>query len=83
MMTFQIRWVLLAATAALVGCTSQEQIARQDAIPPYPEPYRAQLQQEFLLMADKEAAQNDHLDAKRFSIALLKPLAPSRSILTN
>ena len=66
MMTFQMRWVLLAATAALVGCTSQEQIERQDAIPPYPEPYRAQLQQEFLLMADKEAAQNDHLDAKRF-----------------
>lgn len=65
-MAFHLRWVLFAAVAGLVGCTSQEQIERLDAIPPYPEPYRAQLQQEFMLMADKEAAQNDHLDAKRF-----------------
>jgi OmpA-OmpF porin, OOP family len=66
MMAFQMRWVLLAAKAALVGCTSQEQIERQDAISQYPEPCRTQLQQEFLLMANKEAAQNDRLDAKRF-----------------
>ena len=64
-MAVHLRWVLFAAVAGLVGCTSQEQIERLDAIPPYSEPYRAQLQQESMLMADKEEAQNDHLDAKR------------------
>ncbi len=48
-----MRWAALAAAVALAGCTSQEQIERQDVVPPYPEPYRAQLQKEFRLMADK------------------------------
>lgn len=59
-------WAVLGVIVMLSACTSRNQIQRQDAIPPYPEPYRAQLQQEFLMLADREAARNDHLDAKRF-----------------
>lgn len=59
-------WAVLGIAAFLSACTSRDQINRHDAIPPYPEPYRAQLQKEFLMLADREAAQNDHLDAKRF-----------------
>lgn len=57
---------LFALVLVLQACTSREDIAERAAIPPYPEPYRAALQQEFRLLADREAAQNDHRDAKRF-----------------
>ena len=53
-------------SALLAGCTSREEIALEAAIPPYPDPYRASLQKELRLLADREAARNDHLDAKRF-----------------
>lgn len=51
---------------AIAACASREEIARKSAIPAYPNPYRAALQTEFLALADREAAQNDHIDAKIF-----------------
>lgn len=57
---------LIAAGLLLQACTSREDIALRSAVPPYPEPYRAALQKEFRLLADREATRGDHLDAKRF-----------------
>ena len=70
----------LAAIGSIVllqACTSQEQVALQAAIPAYPEPYRAALQDEFRVLAAREAAQNDHLDAKRF---MLRSEAAARAV---
>lgn len=65
----------LALIAA--GCVSQERIARESAIPPYPEPYRAALQGELRYLAEREAARGDYADAKRF---LLRAEAASRAV---
>jgi len=63
-----IRLVLTVAALGLAACTSQEQIERQSAIPPYPEPYRAALQAELRMLAVRETERNDHMDAKRFML---------------
>jgi len=68
-MTSYVRSAAIALLVVLVaGCASRKQIGLQAAIPPYPEPYREALQAEFRALADREAAQNDHMDAKRFML---------------
>lgn len=61
------RIVLALALAALTaGCADRAQIDRAAAIPPYPDVYRAALQKEFLLLANRETGKFDFADADRF-----------------
>ena len=53
---WSVRLACLTLALVAAACTSREEIARRAAIPPYPEPYRAALETEFLLLADREAA---------------------------
>lgn len=73
------RFCGVAALASLaVACVSQERIALEAAIPPYPEPYRAALQGELRYLAEREAARGDYADAKRF---LLRAEAAARAVV--
>lgn len=68
---------VLAAGLLLQACTSREVIDERSAIPAYPDPYRAALQEEFRILAKREVDRNDHADAKRF---LLRSEATLRQV---
>lgn len=73
------RFCGVAALAGLAAaCVSQERIALEAAIPPYPEPYRAALQGELRYLAEREATRGDYADAKRF---LLRAEAAARAVV--
>lgn len=62
----RISAVLLAIVVS--ACATREQIEGQAAIPPYPEPYREALQNEFRALALRELEHYDYSDARRFML---------------